>query len=548
MPISTTPISRQRLHRFGVGLGSLVRVRNGGAELNERLVRSVPDAAHTILQVGATHGWLARALKHRFPDRIVYGLDSPRTARDTAPAPDPSDLDKYFELETDGVLPPLEAGSIDTIIYADSLSRWTDPLAVLEAHRPLLSTAGTICCSVPNVQHQKVVTQLIRGVFRYAQNSPIDAGHVHLFTATGVIQLLLDAGFAPKIADKIQSAGSDDIMAAGAPLFELLGVGVQDLERHLRISEIVLTGKPLVAVPESEEEALTFVVCVNDDDQLDANLGSSPCFAPGSPHELLVFRGCASAAEGLNAGIEAARHDLVVFVHQDVYLPKGWPARLVSQWHQVQDATAPVGIAGVFGVAKRTVPFDAVGRIVHCDRLLEEGALPATVDGLDEVLMVVPRSTPLRFDPALGWHLYGTDAALQAQQRGTRVVVLDAPCHHNTLSKRVPSAYRHSERVLARKWEQLLPIHTNLSSIGAWLLETSDEGLEAAGDAPVTEHGDDAEATVMAGIVQRLQGERAALETELERARLEVASMQASPFWKARQAVLAIGDRLGRRR
>ena len=46
------------------------------------------------------------------------------------------------------------------------------------------------------------------------------------------------------------------------------------------------------------------------------------------------------------------------------------------------------------------------------------------------------------------------------------MVVVDAPCHHNSLTGRVPWKYRESERVLARKWETLLPIHTNLSSIG----------------------------------------------------------------------------------
>ena len=64
--------------------------------------------------------------------------------------------------------------------------------------------------------------------------------------------------------------------------------------------------------------------------------------------------------------------------------------------------------------------------------------------------MVVPRDTPLRVEAALGWHLYGTDLALQAQQRALRVVVLDALCHHNSLTGRVPWKYRESERVLAR--------------------------------------------------------------------------------------------------
>ena len=45
-------------------------------------------------------------------------------------------------------------------------------------------------------------------------------------------------------------------------------------------------------------------------------------------------------------------------------------------------------------------------------------ACPSDVDGLDELLMVVPQDTPLRVEATLGWHLYGTDLALQAQRAG----------------------------------------------------------------------------------------------------------------------------------
>src|ERR1700676_4349110 len=110
---------------------------------------------------------------------------------------------------------------------------------------------------------------------------------------------------------------------------------------------------------------------------------------------------------------------------------------MVAKWRQAEQQGGPVGIAGVFGVLDRRVPFDAIGRVAHRDRLLSHQSLPSYVDGLDELLLVVPRDTPLRVDGDLGWHLYGTDLDLQAQEKGLRVVVVVAPCHHNSLTGRV---------------------------------------------------------------------------------------------------------------
>lgn len=514
--------------------------------LNERVAQTVPSTARTVLQVGVGTGWLADVLKRRRPPPVVYGADS-------GAAPDPrlpSGLDGYFSLDLDHDLPPLEPGSLDTIVYADALPRLADPLTVLKRHRSLLAPSGTVSCSVPNIQHHTVVTGILRGVLPYSPGTLLDPSYVHLFTSAGLMQLLLDAGYAPDTVDRIEDLGAGPIVTAGAPLFELLGVGADDAERDLRTSRLLARGTPLADLHGAETLPITFVACVNDEAQLEANLRRSPCLQGASPHELLVFRGCATAAQGLNAGLEQAQHDLVVLVHQDVYLPEGWPARMVAQWRLAEQRGGPIGIAGVFGVLDRRVPFDAIGRVVHRDRLLMHRSLPADVDGLDELLMVVPRGTPLRVDAELGWHLYGTDLALQAHERDLRVVVLDAPCHHNSLTGRVPWKYRESERVLARKWEKLLPIHTNLSSIGSWLISGADgpdEPVTTVAPAEASEEATD-QSEGIAELVTRLRGEQRALNTELEQARLQVASMQASPFWRARQVYAAVRDRLTRRR
>jgi hypothetical protein len=509
----------------------------GDDTLVARVAAAVPDAARTVLQVGRGHGSLAAELQRHRSDRVVTELGLADGAAGAG----------------------LEAGSVDAIVYPGVLPQVLDPLTMLERHRALLASEGTVVVSVPNLQHHSIVSQLVRGVFPYDAHGLLDPSYVRLFTAASTVQVLLDAGYAPDAVDRVQDQGASELLVAGAPLFEQLGVGAKDAERDLQSSWIVFRAVPIDDLDDDaepgDEAPITVVACVNDDAQLSANLMRSPWLGPDGPHQLLTFRGCASAAEGLNAGIAQAEHDLVVLVHQDVYLPAGWPARLRRQWRTAARAGGDIAMAGVFGVRSRTEPFDAIGRVVHRDRLLVHHQLPADVDGLDELVMVVPATTALRVDPALGWHLYGTDLALQAQRAGSRVVVLDAPCQHNSLTGRVPWQYRQSERALARKWEAMLPIHTNLSSIGAWLLDDHVEGRpepEELGAGPADEGAgaatDRAGVDAMAALVGRLRREQVELNVELEQARLQVASMQASPFWRARQAFDAVRSRLLPRR
>ncbi len=75
-------------------------------------------------------------------------------------------------------------------------------------------------------------------------------------------------------------------------------------------------------------------------------------------------------------------------------------------------------------------------------------------------LLIVPRGTPLRFDPALGFHLYGADICLQAAERGLAVVAIEALCYHNSKSIGLPQAFFRSAEVFARKWTHRLPVAT----------------------------------------------------------------------------------------
>jgi hypothetical protein len=102
-----------------------------------------------------------------------------------------------------------------------------------------------------------------------------------------------------------------------------------------------------------------------------------------------------------------------------------------------------------------------IGWVIDRGRVLRDGPeLPARVATLDELVLVVRRDTPLRFDPSLGFHLYGADICLQARELGLAVVALAAPCRHNSRSVGLPEAFYRSAEVFARKWSHRLPVAT----------------------------------------------------------------------------------------
>jgi len=219
----------------------------------------------------------------------------------------------------------------------------------------------------------------------------------------------------------------------------------------------------------TDEIPLSFVACVSNGRVLEGNLLASPCLQPSSPFEIILFKNCPSAADGLNLGIHRAKHEWVVCVHEDVYLPGGWDRRLARQIHEAERRIGPIGVGGVYGVGQVISPqspgsplaAERIGWVVDRGRLLRDGPeLPARVATLDELLLVVPRNSPLRVDPALGFHLYGADICLQAAERGLAVVVLAALCHHNSRSIGLPEAFFASAGVLARKWRHRLPVAT----------------------------------------------------------------------------------------
>jgi hypothetical protein len=113
----------------------------------------------------------------------------------------------------------------------------------------------------------------------------------------------------------------------------------------------------------------SFVACISNHSILVANLLRSPCLNGRSPNELIVVKNCPSAADGLNVGLERAKHEWIAFVHQDVYLPAGWNRLLAQQLHEAERRFGSIGVG-----CSATAPGcqRAPGRSTSCCWLCDE--------------------------------------------------------------------------------------------------------------------------------------------------------------------------------
>jgi hypothetical protein len=166
----------------------------------------------------------------------------------------------------------------------------------------------------------------------------------------------------------------------------------------------------------------------------------------------------ATAGAALNHGASLAKHDHLVFVHQDVYLHS---LRALEEAAGALADDEDIGILGAIGV-------ESTGRLVGRvrDRVVllgEPAGEPTDVDSLDELLFMIPRRLfrrePLSESPELAWHAYAVEYGLRVRSLGLRVCALDIPLTHNSLTvnlDRLDAAYS----AVAASYPEALPVHT----------------------------------------------------------------------------------------
>jgi Glycosyltransferase like family len=169
-----------------------------------------------------------------------------------------------------------------------------------------------------------------------------------------------------------------------------------------------------------------------------------------------------TAGAALNHGVSLAKNDVVVFVHQDVYLHS--LVALKEAAGQMSDGR--FGILGAVGVRSD-------GRMTGCirDRVVLVGDAvthPTDVDSVDEVLFMVPRSQvlsePLAESRDMAWHAYAVEYGLRVRRQGLRTGVADVPLTHNSLTINL-DRLDVAHQAIAARYGDFLPLRTTCGVI-----------------------------------------------------------------------------------
>lgn len=222
----------------------------------------------------------------------------------------------------------------------------------------------------------------------------------------------------------------------------------------------------------------SFVCCINRPELAQRCLLASPCLRPEEGHQLILVGQATSAGDGMRTALALAKHEWLVMVHQDVYLPLGWDRQFSEALDAVLFDQPRVAVVGVYGLQADATH---VGHVYDRDRWIGEPLTQAQpVRSLDELLVAVRVSSGLCPAPELGWHLYGTDVCLSAEARQLQSVVVDAPCEHRSTLPRihpqmdestraqllqVAQVYGDSALALLQRWPHATPIHTPVMSL-----------------------------------------------------------------------------------
>jgi len=217
----------------------------------------------------------------------------------------------------------------------------------------------------------------------------------------------------------------------------------------------------------------TVIVAVNNRRILESNLLLSPALARDRQSRVIIKENFPSASLAYNDAIEEASNDILIFVHQDVYLPEHWFDDVSDSIRALENKGVHWGVLGCFGTRRgareRFGTVFTTGRGIHGNPI----DTPEPVDTLDEIVLLVRRSSGLRFDPNLPhFHMYGVDLCLTAQSVGMINYAIPAFCVHNTNQLvTLPAEFYTCYSYIKRKWSKYLPIHTSCMTVTRFEIE-----------------------------------------------------------------------------
>lgn len=165
------------------------------------MLRFIPAAAGSVLEVGCGNGGFSAGLKQQRPVHVT-AIEPFHAAAEVAR----SRVDVLLNMTAEDGVRALAGESFDCIVFNDVLEHLVDPESMLLAASALLKPGGTIVASIPNIRFLPVLRALVlRGEWRYTDEGVLDRTHLRFFTQNSIHEMFTANGYRVETLEGINS-------------------------------------------------------------------------------------------------------------------------------------------------------------------------------------------------------------------------------------------------------------------------------------------------------------------------------------------------------
>jgi SAM-dependent methyltransferase len=160
----------------------------------------LPTTFRSLLDVGCASGRFVGAVKERFPDADIWGID---------PVAYDDDDGGGFRRVVGRFPDDLPGGlQFDCIVFNDVLEHLVDPWEALRATLPLLAPGGAVVASIPNIRNLDILRSLVvHGRWEYVERGILDRTHLRFFTRSGIVDLFDRSGWQVRTIEPLNIKG-----------------------------------------------------------------------------------------------------------------------------------------------------------------------------------------------------------------------------------------------------------------------------------------------------------------------------------------------------
>lgn len=446
--------------------------------INIKLLNGISRPPSRCLELGCANGNLGAIIKQKYPHTYYVGIDINEAA--IANASRCLDVALRLDLTTtsqDELVKVLSHDTFDLVIAGDVLEHLPNPIPLLESLRGLTTDNADLLICIPNSAHNSVVKRLLTGDFTYDEAGLLDSTHLKLYSPSSALKTILDSGWLPSIYDTISTKEPNDPFYYNLlSLAVSLGVPFAKASYNMQAYQLLIRARKSFSsnpTPPDQPTRISVICPVNQEWQYELNLAKSPGLKEINADIIKVY-GAQSAAQAFQIGLKQVKTEFILFVHQDVYLPKNSGYLLSSYIDAIpaQDKTSVLfGFAGLADCAldSPVISRDHIKGLVIDRMQCISGGFTLSACSIDELGVVLHRDSIYAIDESLGWHLWATDLCLQAlhSHSNQKCRIVNIPVMHNSLLSELPTEWTDSANKLAWKWSAMPYIHTLCGTISS---------------------------------------------------------------------------------